>query len=90
MSTMITPQSTEAAANGAGAATNVGSASVVRAVNTSASAATLVTLTNAGGTVIGTMTLAQSESSLIHKSKTDKVFAGAATVLFAAVSYPRG
>lgn len=83
--TMVSPKSTEAAANGSGAATNVGGCSVVRAVNTSASAATLVTLTDAAGAVIGTTTLTQSESALIYKNKTEKVFAGAATVLFAAV-----
>tara|TARA_R110002096_G_scaffold426345_1_gene635969 strand:- start:894 stop:1163 length:270 start_codon:yes stop_codon:yes gene_type:complete len=85
MSEIISPKSTEAAANGSGAATNVSSSSTVRAVNTSASAATLVSLTNAAGTVLGTATLTQSESVLIHKNQTDKVFAGAATVLFSAV-----
>ena len=83
--TMITPKTTEAAANGSGAKTNVALASVVRAVNTSASAATLVTLTDAAGVVIGTTTLAQSETVNIHKNKTECVFAGATTVLFAAV-----
>ena len=86
MSQIISPTTTEAAANGSGAKTNVGLASVVRAVNTSASAATLVSLTEAGGTVIGTTTLTQSESILIHKNKTECVFAGAATVLFSAVN----
>ena len=86
MSQIISPKTTEAAANGSGAKTNVGLASVVRAVNTSASAATLVSLTEAGGTVIGTTTLAQSESVLIHKNQTECVFAGAATVLFSAVN----
>jgi hypothetical protein len=81
---IVSPLTTEAAANGSSAASDFSKHSVVRAVNTAAAVA-LVTKTDAAGTALGTMTLAAGESVNIYKAKTDKLFAGAATVLFAAV-----
>lgn len=81
---IVSPLTTEAAANGSSAASNFSKHSVVRAINT-ATAVALVTKTNAAGTVLGTITIAPKESVNIHKAKTDKLFAGADTVLFTAV-----
>ncbi len=81
---IVSPLTTEAAANGSSAASNFSKHSVVRAINT-ATAVALVTKTNAAGTVLGTITIAPKESVNIYKAKTDKLFAGAATVLFTAV-----
>ncbi len=81
---IVSPLTTEAAANGSSAASNFSKHSVVRAINT-ATAVALVTKTNAAGTVLGTITIAPKESINIYKAKTDKLFAGAATVLFTAV-----
>tara|TARA_B100000497_G_C7278879_1_gene193571 strand:- start:58 stop:318 length:261 start_codon:yes stop_codon:yes gene_type:complete len=83
---IVSPLTTEAAANGSSAASDFGNHSVIRAINT-ATAVALVTKTNAAGTVLGTMTLAAGESANIYKAKTDKLFAAAATVLFAAVDH---
>jgi hypothetical protein len=77
---------TEAAAgeNTAGAS-NVGSARVVRCVNTNATTDFLVTLEESGGTDIGTLTLAPMETVLIRKDATDKIFAENADVKLTAV-----
>jgi hypothetical protein len=83
---IVSPLTTEAAANGSSAASNFSRHANVRAINT-ASAVGLVTKTDAAGVVLGTMTLAGGESVIIHKAKSDKLFGGAATILFAAVDY---
>ena len=83
---IVSPLTTEAAANGSGAASNFAKHMFVRAINT-ATAVGLVTKTNSTGTVLGTMTLAAGESVVIYKGKEDKLFGGAATILFAAVEY---
>lgn len=83
---IVSPLTTEAAANGSGAASDFGRHANVRAINTAA-AIGLVTKTDSSGNVLGTMTLAAGESVIIHKAKSDKLFGGAATILFAAVDY---
>ena len=57
-----------------GAASNFGNAKTVRLVNTTTTGY-LVTLEQADGTDIGTMTLMGGESVVIHKNPTDKLFA---------------
>ena len=82
------PVTTEIAApTTSGTAVDVSSANVVRAVNTAAATA-LVTLTEAGGATVGTMTLVPNETVFIDKGKTQKVFASANTVRLTSVSYP--
>ena len=81
---ILNPLTTEAAANGSLAASNFSKHSVVRAINTGTAVA-LVTKTTAAGVVLSTMTVAPKETVNIYKAKTDKLFAGAATVLFVAV-----
>ena len=77
---------TEAAAGtGSGTGSNVGSARVVRCVNTNATTDFLVTLEESGGTDIGTFTLAPMETVLIRKDATDKIFADNADVKLTAV-----
>jgi|15BtaG_2_1085339.scaffolds.fasta_scaffold08233_2 hypothetical protein len=88
MTAYVKPISVEASANGSGNATTVSSARTVRAVNPG-STGVLVTVTDSAGVTVGTLTLAGQESVLIPKKSTDKVFAGSATVLFAAVTSPR-
>ena len=76
---------TEAAAGtSSGAASNVGSARIVRCVNSGATAR-LVTLEESGGTDIGTLTVAGGESVTIRKDATDKIFASNAEILLTAV-----
>ena len=70
----------EAAGTGSGTASNVGSARIVRCVN-SGTTARLVTLEESGGTDIGTLTVAGGESVLIRKDATDKIFAANAEIL---------
>ena len=82
---------TEAAAGtGSGTASNVGSARVVRCVNTNATTDYLVTLEESGGTDIGTLTLAPGDTVLIRKDATDKIFAGNANVLLSEVGIYQG
>ncbi|MDP7367262.1 MAG: hypothetical protein QGH83_08375 [Candidatus Pacebacteria bacterium] len=67
-----------------GAASNVGSARIVRCVN-SGTTARLVTLEESGGTDIGTLTVAGGESVMIRKDATDKIFAADPDILLSAV-----
>jgi len=84
---MIVLQGTQAACGtSSGAASNFGGASAVRLVNTHTSAH-LVTLEEAGGTDIGTFTLAAGETEILKKSPTDKIFAANAGVLGVAVGF---
>lgn len=69
-----------------GAASNFGNAKTVRLVNTTTTGY-LVTLEQADGTDIGTMTLMGGESVVIHKNPTDKLFAANAGVKGAAVGF---
>lgn len=79
-----------AAPTGSGTASNVGSARVVRCVNTNATTDYLVTLEESGGTDIGTFTLAPMETVLIRKDATDKIFAANADVKLTAVGIYQG
>lgn len=84
---MIKLLGTEAALGTAtGTASNFGNAKTVRLVNTTTTGY-LVTLEEAGGTDIGTMTLMGGESVVIHKNPTDKLFAANAGVKGAAVGF---
>jgi len=86
MANIIKLKGTEAACGvNTGAASNFGSATIVRLVNTTTSAH-LVTLEEAGGTDIGTCTVAAGEVIFIKKNPTDKIFAANAGVLGSAVS----
>ena len=77
------PVTTEAAlGTSTGAASNVGSSEFVRLHNTAATGTEhLVTLEEAGGTDIGTFSLDGSDTVIIQKEATDKLFAANAAVL---------
>ena len=79
----------EAAGTGSGTASNVGSARIVRCVN-SGTTARLVTLEESGGTDIGTLTVAGGESVLIRKDATDKIFSANAEILLTEVGIYQG
>jgi hypothetical protein len=80
-------KTTEAAAGtGSGTASNVSSATCVRAVN-SGTTARLVTVELAGGTDIGTFTMPGGTVEYIEKDPTDKIFAAHAEILLAAVGF---
>jgi len=84
---IIKVKTTEAAApTGSGTASNVSSATLVRAVN-SGTTARLVTVEVAGGTDIGTFTMPGGTVEYIEKDPTDKIFAGHAEILLAAVGF---
>jgi hypothetical protein len=84
---MIILEGTQAACGTtSGAASTFGAASAVRLINTHTSAH-LVTLEEAGGTDIGTFTLAAGASEVVKKSPTDKIFAANAGVLGVAVGF---
>tara|TARA_B100000902_G_C26651379_1_gene593958 strand:- start:196 stop:456 length:261 start_codon:yes stop_codon:yes gene_type:complete len=80
-------KTTEAAApTGSGTASNVSSATCVRAVN-SGTTARLVTVELAGGTDIGTFTMPGGTVEYIEKDPTDKIFAAHAEILLSAVGF---
>ena len=80
-------KTTEAAAGtGSGTASNVSSATCVRAVN-SGTTARLVTVELAGGTDIGTFTMPGGTVEYIEKDPTDKIFAAHEEILLAAVGF---
>ena len=80
-------KTTEAAApTGSGTATNVSSATLVRAVN-SGTTVRLVTVEAAGGTDFGTFSMPGGTVEYIQKDPTDKIFAAHAEILLAAVGY---
>ena len=81
--TIFQPKTTEAALGvNTGAASNIGTSEFVRLHNTAATGTEhLVTLEEAGGTDIGTFSLDGSETVIIHKESTDKLFAANAAVL---------
>jgi hypothetical protein len=70
-----------------GAAITVSDANVVRAVNTSASTAYLVSIVN-DDTTVGTMTLLGNEVVFIDKPKSYKIFAANSAVKLTSVTYP--
>jgi hypothetical protein len=69
-----------------GAASNVGSATLVRVTN-SGSTARLVTLEEAGGTDIGTFTLSGGATEYVDKAPTDKIFAAHADIKLVSVAF---
>ena len=77
------PTTTEAALGvNTGAASNIGTTEFVRLHNTAATGTEyLVTLEEAGGTDIGTFSLDGSDTVIIRKNPTDKLFAANAAVL---------
>ena len=84
---IIKIKTTEAAApTGSGTATNVSSATCVRAVN-SGTTARLVTVEASGGTDFGTFTMPGGTVEYIEKDPTDQIFAAHAEILLAAVGY---
>ena len=84
---IIKIKTTEAAApTGSGTATNVSSATCVRAVN-SGTTARLVTVEASGGTDFGTFTMPGGTVEYIQKDPTDQIFAAHAEILLAAVGY---
>ena len=85
---IFTPVTTEAAlGTNTGAASNVGSSEFVRLHNTAATGTEyLVTLEESGGDDIGTFSLDGSNTVIIRKAKTDKLFAANAAVLACGVS----
>ena len=83
---IIKIKTTEAAApTGSGTATTVGSATLVRAVN-SGTTARLVTVEATGGTDYGTFTMPGGTVEYIEKDPTDQIFAAHAEILLAAVA----
>ena len=83
---IIKIKTTEAAApTGSGTATNVSSATCVRAVN-SGTTARLVTVEASGGTDFGTFTMPGGTVEYIVKDPTDQIFAAHAEILLAAVA----
>ena len=82
------PTTTEAAlGTNTGAASNVSSSEFVRFNNTAATGTEyLVTLEESGGTDIGTFSLDGSDTVIIQKEATDKLFAANAAVLACGVS----
>ncbi len=82
------PTTTEAAlGTNTGAASNVSSSEFVRLHNTAATGTEyLVTLEESGGTDIGTFSLDGSDTVIIQKEATDKLFAANAAVLACGVS----
>jgi hypothetical protein len=83
---IIKIKTTQAAApTSSGTATNVSSATCVRAVN-SGTTARLVTVEAAGGTDYGTFTMPGGTVEYIAKDPTDKIFAAHADIKLAAVA----
>lgn len=68
-------------------AADLGLANVVRAVNIGTTAR-LVTVVDAGGEEVGSMTLIGGESVFIDKVKDHKVYAASSDVKLTSVTYP--
>ena len=84
------PKSTEIAApTTVGSASTVSSARVVRAVNTSASTAYLVSYYDETFDDSASLTLAPMETVLIPKGAGDKVWAANAAVKLTKITYPK-
>ena len=80
---IFTPKTTEAALGvNTGAASNIGTTEFVRLHNTAATGTEyLVTLEESDGTDIGTFSLDGSDTVIIKKASSDKLFAANAAVL---------
>ena len=93
MADFYKPLSTEInAPTTAATASTVSNGRVVRAVNTNASTAYLLTTYAAadGGSDSATMSLTGGETIIIPKEKTDKIFAANAAIKLTKISYPKG
>jgi hypothetical protein len=86
MNTIVLRGTEAACATATESASNFGGASLVRLINTG-TAVHLVTLEQAGGTDIGTCTIAPKEVVFLRKSPTDKIFAADAGVKGVAVGF---
>ena len=82
MTMFFKPLGARVTANGAGAKTDVGNAQVVYCACTSNS---LVTLSNGG-----TFQMPTNTTMILHKEKTETVFANTGSVFFTKITYPRG
>jgi len=69
-------------ANGSGQATTVSNASIVYCLATAAATVTL-----SGG---GTFQMGANQALVIHKDRTETVYASSANVHFTKIAYPRG
>jgi len=75
-------------ATSAGSASNFGNAKEVRLFHDAGGNAThLVTITNAAGTTVATFSMAPSDSIVISKEPTQKIFASNDDIRAVAVSY---
>ena len=83
MDIIFTPKTTEAAlGTDDSGSSNVGSSEFVRLHNTAATGTEyLVTLNSSDGTDLGTFSLDGSDTVIIRKAATDKIFAANAAVL---------
>lgn len=82
MTMFFKPLGARVTANGVSAKTDVGNAQVVYCACTSNSQ---VTLSNGGSFQMPTNT-----TMILHKEKTETVFANTASVFFTKITYPRG
>ena len=82
MTMFFKPLGARVTANGVSAKTDVGNAQVVYCACTSNSQ---VTLSNGGSFQMPTNT-----TMIVHKEKTETVFANTASVFFTKITYPRG
>ena len=78
----IRPLAAKVTANGSGNATDVNNATVLLCVCTSAA---VVTLSNGG-----TFQMNTGSEIILHKEKTETVYANSANVHFTKIAYPRG
>ena len=82
MTMFFKPLGARVTANGVSAKTDVGNAQVVYCACTSNSQ---VTLSNGG-----TFQMPTNTTMILHKEKTETVFANTASVFFTKITYPRG
>jgi len=91
MATVFSIRAAEGAAHTtAGAAINVSGARYVRAVNTHATTAYLVSQVKGDGGYAGTFTLAGATSCIIKKDATDELWSANVAVKFSKIANPEG
>ena len=91
MADFVKPVSAEIDAPGtSGAAVTVSDAKVVRAVNTNATTAYLLSVVDTNGNAVGSMTIPAAGVAHIPKAATDKVWAASTAIKLASVTWPRG
>lgn len=89
MSNFYKPVGAELTADDSSVASYIRNARNVRAVNTNASTAYLVTLFDSDNNTLGSMTLAPLETVIIPKATNEKVFSANSAVKFTKVSQPK-